>query len=65
MRTATKVAVRKYMNADVEEVWGGGTAGGAASVDEGDSSGTARTETICAMLGSTPATAWPVMIACM
>lgn len=44
---------------------GGGTAGGAASVDEGDSSGTARTETICAMLGSTPATAWPVMIACM
>ena len=55
------------MNAEVEDSWGGGVVGSVVSVGgvpaEASEVGMARTVTICAIDGSTPAMACPVMIA--
>ncbi len=63
--TETAVAVRKYANALFPLSWG--TFGPPSSVPALSFLGAATdsTEIICAMQGNTPATACPVMIACV
>lgn len=58
------VAVRKYMKADVVFSFFI-VAASASALAQWSGSGTVITEAICATDGRTPATAWPVMIACM
>ena len=62
--TETAVAVRKYAKADFPLCWGTGAESSFPASVSGCSF-TERTDTICAMQGSTPATACPVMIACV
>ena len=58
----TAVAVRKYAKADFPLCCGTGVPSSPASAS---GSLTDSTDTICAIQGSTPATACPVMIACV
>ena len=60
--TETAVAVRKYAKADCPLSWGTGAPSFPASAS---GSFTDSTDMICAIQGSTPATACPVMIACV
>ena len=60
--TETAVAVRKYAKADFPLCCGTGAPSFPASAS---GSSTDSTDTICAIQGSTPATACPVMIACV
>ena len=60
----TAVAVRKYAKADFPLCWGTGAEESFPASASGCSF-TERTDTICAIQGRTPATACPVMIACV